>query len=243
VHGPSDPLVAQLRGSVLLPCFTESSLPLEDLQVEWRKMDTNSVVSLFQQGKSRPDLQTQVFRDRAEFFPDEVSKGNFSILLKNVVKEDAGVYRCQVNTTQDTAEVIMEMKEIKHFVVTGADQPVIARDGEDVILNCSVDSHVPASKIEEVTWKKTDGNEVILVLLYQNSEIFPDSSHESYQGRVDFFYSEISKGNFSLQLKDVHMEDKGDFTCEVHTSDMSARTTVVLHGVGNVPGHLYICII
>ncbi|KAI5108454.1 butyrophilin-like protein 2, partial [Silurus meridionalis] len=94
VHGPSDPPVAQLGGSVLLPCFIESSLPLEDLQVEWRKMDAGSVVSLFQQGKSRPDLQTQVFRDRAGFFPDEVSKGNFSILLKNVVKEDAGVYRC-----------------------------------------------------------------------------------------------------------------------------------------------------
>ncbi|XP_046721735.1 junctional adhesion molecule-like isoform X2 [Silurus meridionalis] len=231
VHGPSDPLVAQLGGSVLLPCFIESSLPLEDLQVEWRKMDSDSVVSLFQQGKSRPDLQTQVFRDRAGFFPDEVSKGNFSILLKNVVKENAGVYRCQVNTTQDTGEVIMEIKEIKHFVVKGADHAVFARDGEDVILNCSVDSHVPASEIEEVTWKKTDGDQDILVLLYQNSEIFPDSSHESYQGRVDLFSSEISKGNFSLQLKDVKMEDKGEFTCEVHTSDMSARTTVVLHGV------------
>ncbi|KAI5085523.1 hypothetical protein C0J45_24256, partial [Silurus meridionalis] len=124
-----------------------------------------------------------------------------------------------------------------HFVVKGADHAVFAHKGEDVILNCSVDSHVPVSEIEEVTWKKTDGDQDILVLLYQNSEIFPDSSHESYQERVDLFSSEISKGNFSLQLKDVKMEDKGEFTCEVHTSGMSARTTVVLHGVGNVPGH------
>ncbi|KAI5108456.1 hypothetical protein C0J45_2050 [Silurus meridionalis] len=119
----------------------------------------------------------------------------------------------------------------EHFWMTGANQAIFAHEGEDVILNCSVDSHVPVSEIEEVTWKKTDGEEDILVLLYQNSEIFPDSSHESYQGRVDFFSSEISKGNFSLQLKDVKMEDKGEFTCEVHTSNMSARTTVVLHGV------------
>ncbi|KAI5108457.1 butyrophilin subfamily 2 member A2-like, partial [Silurus meridionalis] len=88
--------VAQLGGSALLPCFIEGSLPLEDLQVEWRKLDTDSLVSLFQQGKSRPDLQSQVFRDRADFFPDKVSKGNFSISIENVAKEDAGVYRCQV---------------------------------------------------------------------------------------------------------------------------------------------------
>ncbi|KAI5108452.1 butyrophilin subfamily 2 member A2-like [Silurus meridionalis] len=97
---------------LILQIYDACSLPLEDLQVEWRKTDTDYLVSLFQQGKSRPDLQTQVFRDRAEFFPDEVPKGNFSILLKNVVKDDVGVYRCQVNTTQDTGQVIMEIKEI-----------------------------------------------------------------------------------------------------------------------------------
>ncbi|KAI5108453.1 hypothetical protein C0J45_2047 [Silurus meridionalis] len=115
----------------------------------------------------------------------------------------------------------------EHFVVKGADHAVFAHEGEDVILNCSVDSHVPGSEIEEVTWKKTDGDQDILVLLYQNSEIFPESSHESYRGRVDLFLSEITKGNFSLKLKEVKMEDKGEFTCEVHTSNMSARTTVV----------------
>ncbi|KAI5108451.1 butyrophilin-like protein 2, partial [Silurus meridionalis] len=89
-------LVAQLGGSVLLPCFIKGPPSVEDLQVEWRKMDSDSVVSLFQQGKNRPDLQSQVFRDRAVFFSNEVSKGNFSILLKNLVEDDVGVFRCQV---------------------------------------------------------------------------------------------------------------------------------------------------
>ncbi|KAG7334458.1 hypothetical protein KOW79_002865 [Hemibagrus wyckioides] len=232
VHGPSGPVVAQLGGSVLLPCFTEIPLPLEGLQVEWRKKDSDSLVSLFQQGKSRPDLQSQVFKGRVDFFPNKVLKGNFSILLKNVVEEDAGGYRCKVNTSEDSSEVIMEVKNIRGLVVTGSDQAVFASEGKDVILNCSVDSHVPASEIEEVTWKRTDRDPEILVLLYQDSEIFPDSSHESYQDRVDLFPSEIPKGNFSLNLKHVKMEDKGEFTCEVHTRNMSGRTTVLLQGVG-----------
>ncbi|XP_058242823.1 uncharacterized protein LOC131351399 [Hemibagrus wyckioides] len=130
-----------------------------------------------------------------------------------------------------------------HLVVTGSDQAVFAYRGEDVILNCSVDSHVPASEIEEVTWKRTDRDPEILVLFYQNSEIFPDSSHESYQGRVDLFSSEIPKGNFSLKLVDLNMEYKGEFTCEVHTRNMSGCTTVLLQGVGFAALHIAILVL
>ncbi|XP_053088593.1 uncharacterized protein LOC128318018 [Pangasianodon hypophthalmus] len=160
VHGPSGPVVAQLGGTVLLPCFIESPLPLEE-----------------------------------------------------------------------------------HLLVTSADRAVFAHKGGEVILNCSVDSHVPVSEIEEVTWKKTDGDRDILVLLYQENEIFPDSSHESYQGRVEFFTSEIPKRNFSLKLMDVRMEDKGEFVCEVHTRNMSAHTTVVLKGVGFSAIHISILVL
>ncbi|XP_053476307.1 uncharacterized protein LOC128605161 isoform X2 [Ictalurus furcatus] len=119
----------------------------------------------------------------------------------------------------------------EHLQVMGADQAVFAYKGEEVILNCSLDGQVPASKIEEVSWKRTDGDQNVLVLLYQNNVTIPESSHESYWDRVELFSSEISKGNFSLKLMDVQMEDKGEFICEVHAMNTSARTTVVLAGV------------
>lgn len=118
-------------------------------------------------------------------------------------------------------------------MVREADQVVFAHVGEDVILNCSVNSQVSGSDVEEVTWKKADGDGDVIVLLYQEHELFPDSSHERYQGRVDFFPSEISKGNFSLKLMGVRREDNGEFVCEVHTKNNSARTIVVLQGIGN----------
>ncbi|KAG7334452.1 hypothetical protein KOW79_002859 [Hemibagrus wyckioides] len=234
VHGPLGPVVAQLGGSVLLPCFIESPLPLEGLQVEWRKKDSDSLVSLFQQGKSRPDLQSQVFKGRVDFFQDELLKGNFSILLKNVLLEDAGGYRCKVNTSQGFTEVMMEVRNIKYLVVTGAERAIFATAGKDVVLNCSVDPRVPASEIEEVTWKKMDREKQsdISVLLYQDKRIYSDFSHESYQDRVHFFSSEIPKGNFSLKLMNVRMEDKGEFVCEVHTRNMSGLTTVFLERIG-----------
>ncbi|XP_017319044.2 uncharacterized protein LOC108263096 isoform X1 [Ictalurus punctatus] len=131
----------------------------------------------------------------------------------------------------------------EHLQVMGADQAVFAYKGEEAILNCSLDGRVPASKIEEVSWKRTDGDRNVLVLLYQNNVTIPESSHESYWDRVELFSSEISKGNFSLKLMDVQMEDKGEFICEVHAMNTSARTTVVLAGVGFTAPHVSILVL
>ncbi|XP_036431207.1 uncharacterized protein LOC118811104 [Colossoma macropomum] len=230
VQGSSGPLVAQLGDTVLLPCFSQSPLPLEGLQVEWRKADSESLVILFPRGESRPDLQSQSFRDRVHLFPDEISKGNFSILLNNVVKTDAGVYRCKVSTIEESSETEVELKDTEPLVVKGVDHAILASVGEEVILNCSVDSNVPAHMIEEVSWKKRSQDQDNLILFFQDNEVF--LSHESYQGRAEFFIAEIPKGNFSLKVKDVKLEDKGEFICEVHTSNWSAHTTVVLQKLG-----------
>ncbi len=101
--------------------------------------------------------------------------------------------------------------------------------GEDVTLNCSVDSHITPEHIE-VTWKKTDGN--IQVLLFQDNKTLSDSAHERYRDRVEFFTAEIPKGNFSLRLKSVRSEDKGVYMCHVFAGGLSANTTVELERLG-----------
>lgn len=108
---------------------------------------------------------------------------------------------------------------------------ISAYAGEDITLNCSVDSHIPLEHIEEVSWKKLD--EGILVLLYQEGEVLTESSHERYTGRVEFFSAEErNEGNFSLRLKDVRTEDKGSYICEVFSGEFSANTTVVVQQLG-----------
>lgn len=110
VESPSAPIVAQLGDTILLPCFSQGPLPLEGLQVEWRKTDSESLVIIFQERESRPELQSQSFRSRVHIFPDEISKGNFSIILYNVVNNDAGTYRCKVSTAQESSETEVELK-------------------------------------------------------------------------------------------------------------------------------------
>ncbi|XP_063045247.1 V-set domain-containing T-cell activation inhibitor 1-like [Engraulis encrasicolus] len=115
LQGLSGPLVAQLGGSVLLPCAAESPLPLEELEVEWRRADSGALLHLFQEGEERPESQDRAYRGRVAFFPVEMAKGNFSILLKNVSEEDIGVYSCKVFTEHEAEEVKVDVLKVGKF--------------------------------------------------------------------------------------------------------------------------------
>uniref|UniRef100_A0AAY4DDR0 Ig-like domain-containing protein n=1 Tax=Denticeps clupeoides TaxID=299321 RepID=A0AAY4DDR0_9TELE len=236
VKGPSGPLQVQLGDSVLLPCFVRTPVPLEELEVEWRRSDSETLVLLFQHGEERGEEPE--FRNRAHFFTEEISRGNFSLFLTDVTPADAGTYRCSVHTDTEYGNTTALIQHVERLVVSGAPEAVSARVGDDVTLGCSVDSHVPPEKMEKVTWNKRDASrESVLVLLFEDNNTWPDSSHERYQGRAELFPAEIHKGNFSLRLKDVRTEDKGDYVCQVHTSYLSANTTAELQVLGKLWKH------
>ncbi|KAK3529373.1 hypothetical protein QTP70_029466 [Hemibagrus guttatus] len=214
----------------MLPCFVETPLPLEELEVDWKRIDSETLVHLWQNGESRPESQDQLYHERANFFPEEIAHGNYSLLLTDVTSKDAGVYKCTVYTKLDSGETLIEIKEIERLIVSGS-HVISAYAGEDITLNCSVDSHLPPENIEEVSWKKMD--EDILVLLYQEGQILPESTGERYVDRVEFFSTEErNKGNFSLRLKNVRTEDKGLYMCLVFSGALSANTTVEVEQLG-----------
>ncbi len=115
--------------------------------------------------------------------------------------------------------------------VSGSSRSISASVGEDVTLNCSVDSHITLEDLV-VSWMKTDEDEDIVVLLYQDHNASPEATDERYRDRVEFFSDETPKGNFSLRLKSVRSEDKGVYMCEVSAGVLSANTTVVLEQLG-----------
>ncbi|XP_057201532.1 uncharacterized protein LOC130561318 isoform X4 [Triplophysa rosa] len=236
VRGPSGPLVVPLGGSVLLPCSVDSLSSLEDLEVEWKRSDSQTLIHLYQDG----DMES--FNDRAHFFTDDFTVGNFSLLLMNVTAEDEGQYTCTVHSGQESNETVVEIK-VERLIVSGSNKSISVYVGDDVTLNCSVDSHIPSEHIEEVSWKKRVKDEHITVLLYESNKIHPDSSDEQYRDRVEFFSDEIHRGNFSLRLKRVRTEDKGLYMCHVFAGRFSDNTTIVLQQLGLSGLHIVVLIL
>ncbi|KAF4114035.1 hypothetical protein G5714_004258 [Onychostoma macrolepis] len=241
VHSLADPLVAPLGSSVVLPCYVDEHLLMEGLEVEWRRTDSETLVHLYKNGESQGQAQQQDYHDRAHFFTDEIQHGNFSLHLANLRAEDEGRYTCKVYSQLDSGETLVQIQDVERLLVSGPDVSISAFVGEDVTLNCSVDSHITPEHIEEVSWKKTD--EDILVLLYQNNETLSDSSDEQYRDRVEFFTDEIPKGNFSLRLKSVRSEDKGVYMCQVFAGRVSANATAVLEQLGFSVLHIMVLIL
>ncbi|XP_073800227.1 uncharacterized protein isoform X2 [Danio rerio] len=243
VRGPSAPLSAPLGSSVVLPCYVDEALPVEDLEVEWRRADSETLIHLYQDGESRAEVQQQDYHDRAHFFTEEIQHGNFSLRLDNLTAQDEGEYRCRVHSQQDSGETVAQIKDVERLLVSGSDESISAYAGEDVTLNCSVDSHITPEYIEEVSWKKTDKDGDFPVLLYQNNETVSEATHDKFRGRVEFFTAEIPKGNFSLRLKSVRTEDKGVYMCQVFAGDLSASVTVVLKRLGFSVLHIIMMIL
>ncbi|XP_064163617.1 uncharacterized protein LOC135239108 isoform X2 [Anguilla rostrata] len=111
--GPAMSLVVQLGASVTLPCSVDTPLPLHLLEVQWRREDSGSLVHLFQEGESRPESQSPAYSGRADFFSEDISKGNFSLLLRNVTTEDKGLYKCVVRTEHESHETEVTIDIVK----------------------------------------------------------------------------------------------------------------------------------
>uniref|UniRef100_A0A8C1QU90 Ig-like domain-containing protein n=1 Tax=Cyprinus carpio TaxID=7962 RepID=A0A8C1QU90_CYPCA len=88
-----------LGGSVDLLCQVDKSLLENSLKVEWRRAET--LVHLYEDGKSGAEEQHQDYHRRAHFLKKKIKEGNFSLRLKKLRAGDEGVYRCKVFRDQD----------------------------------------------------------------------------------------------------------------------------------------------
>lgn len=91
--------------AVLLPCIHRNPLPSE-VTVSWRDRDDRTVLDI---EDNVPNLQSQdsEFKGRVTSFIDEYKKGNFSILLQDARKLDAGDYDCHVRVSEGSKQKIL----------------------------------------------------------------------------------------------------------------------------------------
>ncbi|TFJ97824.1 perforin-1-like [Platysternon megacephalum] len=112
------------------------------------------------------------------------------------------------------------------FTIHTPDNIVIGVTGEDAILPCYLSSpRVPLSTA--VHWTLARPLESIEVTSY-NGGTQTERQGEGYQGRTEFFTSQLSKGNLALKLRNIQVTDKGKYACQVDVSDWHGEAYIEL---------------
>uniref|UniRef100_A0A8C1P0R8 Ig-like domain-containing protein n=1 Tax=Cyprinus carpio TaxID=7962 RepID=A0A8C1P0R8_CYPCA len=107
---------AVIGGSVILPCYSaEHDLKLQDIDVFWRDKDSETIYDLIK-GTDSLETQDPRYMNRAQTFPDEYERGNFSIKLINLTHADAGDFICYI-TPSDEQETKCEWHVVQNQIL------------------------------------------------------------------------------------------------------------------------------
>ncbi|XP_014879701.1 uncharacterized protein LOC106941260, partial [Poecilia latipinna] len=92
---------------VMLQCFPSGKIDLTHQMFDWKKDDTQEVFlydngSHYNNGKSG---QHKNFKNRVEFFQDQLQFGNASIRIKNAKRNDSGNYICKFPKLQPLGQM------------------------------------------------------------------------------------------------------------------------------------------
>ncbi|XP_054916834.1 uncharacterized protein LOC129379915 [Poeciliopsis prolifica] len=93
-----DPIHAKVGDDVILPCHLEPPYYLTTFTIVWRFKD--EIIHVHRSQTKDDEASDPEYNDRTFMFPDEFEKGNISLKLTKVTKEDEGNYICFVPKLQ-----------------------------------------------------------------------------------------------------------------------------------------------
>ncbi|XP_056881986.1 butyrophilin subfamily 3 member A2-like [Takifugu flavidus] len=122
--------------------------------------------------------------------------------------------------------------------VIGSSDPVLAVEGEDVVLPCFVE---PKESVVELPleWAKVDSNPQDLTEayahVYRDAQELLDMTAPSYHGRTTLSLEGLRRGDISLRISNVTQVDSGRYRC--HLPTLNSFTLVHLLVTPETPLH------
>uniref|UniRef100_A0A669C3Z7 Hemicentin-2 n=1 Tax=Oreochromis niloticus TaxID=8128 RepID=A0A669C3Z7_ORENI len=197
--------------NVVLPCRAPNN---NIIVVQWSRADLgDEYVLLYRDEWFDLDDQHPSFRYRVDLQDRQMKDGDVSLILKNVMINDAGTYECRVYMAE--TRLLKPISIITLKVLPPEQKTITAESGQNVTLTCRVPQGKP---IRAVKWSRADlgDNDV---LFYRDEQLDPDHQHPSFRYRVDLQDRQMKDGDVSLILKDVKINDAGIYKCRVFMAE------------------------
>ncbi|XP_074794660.1 CD276 antigen-like isoform X1 [Natator depressus] len=108
-------VVAHFRGDVTLRCLflSQPGMNLQRLTLTWQKEQVGAealVVHSYYYGREQLEKQDKAYRNRTRLEPEELARGNASLMLRDIHMQDEGVYQCHVTTELGMTSELWELR-------------------------------------------------------------------------------------------------------------------------------------
>lgn len=104
-----------------------------------------------------------------------------------------------------------------------------AARGHAVVLGCEFSPNFeqsPDLSSLVVTWQRQEDNRVVHSYYYKEDQL--DKQDSAYWNRTALFVTELSKGNASVKIENVEMQDAGRYLCTVSTNQGTDKAELQL---------------
>uniref|UniRef100_A0A3B5M931 Ig-like domain-containing protein n=1 Tax=Xiphophorus couchianus TaxID=32473 RepID=A0A3B5M931_9TELE len=198
------------RQSCILPCNVD---PSSDTVIHWDLL-TSGLLNVHSYYDSEDQLgrQDQQFKGRTSLFKDLISRGNASLKLTGVKIQDEGRYRCYSSTERGSKKTFIQLKvegRLALFLVSV------------IYLFCYYSSCIHFLILQTMT---ETGWFLFLVTL----------NNPEFRGRTSLFRDQLSRGDASLLLTGVKVQDEGKYKCFVFTENGKKELYVYLKIDGKI---------
>ncbi|TRY98329.1 hypothetical protein DNTS_025956 [Danionella cerebrum] len=111
------------------------------------------------------------------------------------------------------------------FTVSVPSSPLLVVRGETALLSCQFTPDQTLSNLV-INWQREEDYRVIHSFYYQKDQL--DRQSKDYLNRTSLFHGELSKGNASLRIANIQLNDAGSYLCIVSNSQGNDRGAVQL---------------
>ncbi|NXW63600.1 BT3A2 protein, partial [Eurystomus gularis] len=168
---PDKPVIGVIGQAVALPCQLRVKIIPQWLSVQWiftGNSQKKDVIIYNGKNTKNPVLEEKTYVGRTNFFQSEITKGNLSLHLQNVMLSDKGKYICSVSFENWYDEVVVDLD----VAAKGAGSTVFldGRLGQGISLTCKSQGWFPEP---EVVWLNSKGEIRKEKVTTQSRKTFP----------------------------------------------------------------------